>query len=56
MEVGYANGRGWDCENENDAEGRRNEKSDRWKVSCLEGETNENEGESDIVDAKENVR
>ena len=54
MEVGYANAHGWGCESESDWEGRLNEMSDRWKAFCHGAEAmSENEGESDIVDAKE---
>jgi hypothetical protein len=42
-----------DCENESDEEGRGNEKSGRWKVSCHVREASENAEESDIVDAGE---
>lgn len=41
----------WDCENENDEEGRGTEKSGHWKESCHVTEANENAEESDIADA-----
>ena len=37
VEVGYANARGWSCGSGSDAEGRRNETSDRWRASCHGG-------------------
>jgi hypothetical protein len=51
VEVGYANARGWGCGSESDAEpSERDERS--LENPATGGETSENGGESDIVDAK----